>query len=73
MKTFKDYVEKRFNVKMPEGNIPGNWFTENNLPMVVKCSCCEMSMASPCAWIDNDGYVFCTECAGVNEDEENNC
>ena len=66
MKSFKDYIAERWNITMPEGNISGTWFAENRIPMIVKCTCCEMTMASPSAWIDDDGYVFCGECSGMN-------
>lgn len=67
MRSFRDYVEQEHNVKMPEGNISGAWFAENGFPMVVKCCCCEMSMASPSAWIDDEGYVYCGSCADMEE------
>jgi len=67
MKSFEEYVKFHFGVEMPHGNIPGSWFTENGIPMVVRCSCCEMTMASPSAWIDEEGYTFCGDCAGVSE------
>ena len=68
MVTFREYVRNHFNVEMPEGNISGLWFSQNSLPMVVRCACCDMSMASPSAWIDEDGNVFCSDCAEVEED-----
>ena len=67
MKSFKDYVESHGYEKMPEGNIPSIWFKRNFLPMVVKCTCCEMTMASPSAWVDDNGYTYCGDCAGVSE------
>ena len=71
MKSFKDYVEKRFNIKMPEGNISGEWFMKSSLPMIVKCSCCEMTMASPSAWVDYEEYTYCSDCADIREENEN--
>ena len=68
MKSFKEYVEENFNIKMPEGNISGEWCMKSSLPMGVKCTCCEMTMASPTAWVDDEGYTFCGECAGVRKD-----
>lgn len=65
MKSFFDYVRTELHTSIPEGNIPGSWFSENGIPMVVRCSCCEMTMASPSAWIDDDGYTYCAECADV--------
>lgn len=66
MISFRQYVESQ-NIKMPHGNIPGSWFMENNLPMVLRCSCCDMTMASPSVWIDDEGYVYCGDCAGIKE------
>ena len=48
---------------MPQGEIPGSWFEENRLPMVLRCSCCENTMIAPSARIDEQGYVFCENCA----------
>ena len=67
MKSFNEYVTNQ-GIKMPEGNIPGTWFAKNRLPMVVRCCCCDMTMASPSAWIDDNGYTYCSDCAGVSED-----
>lgn len=67
MKSFSEYIESKGYPKMPEGNVPARWFMENFLPMMVRCSCCDMTMASPSAWIDDNGYTFCADCAGVSE------
>ena len=67
MKNFYEYAANR-GIKVPEGNISGEWFHANHFPMVVKCYCCEMSMALPSAYIDDDGYTYCPDCAGVSED-----
>ncbi len=67
MKSFNEYVANQ-GIKMPEGHIPGTWFAKNRLPMVVRCCCCDMTMASPSAWIDDNGYTYCSDCAGVSED-----
>ena len=68
MKSFEEYVAENLEVEMPHGNIPGSWFVENGIPMVVRCTCCEMTMASPSAWVNDEGYTFCADCAGVNEE-----
>lgn len=68
MKSFKDFILDEYNLKMPEGNISGAWFAEHRLPMIVRCACCEMTMASPSAWVDEDGYAYCSDCAGVSEE-----
>ena len=63
MKSFKDYIAEHWNITMPEGNISCAWFAENSIPMIVKCTCCEMTMASPSAWVDEEGYTYCGNCA----------
>ena len=68
MMSFKQYVESRGYEKMPEDNVPAIWFKRNFLPMVVRCAHCEMTMASPSAWVDDEGYTYCSDCAGVNEE-----
>ena len=68
MKSFADYIKEHRNLEMPSGNIPGSWFVENSLPMIVHCTCCEMTMASPSAWIDDEGYIYCSDCAEVEEE-----
>ena len=68
MKSFKEYAESHGYEKMPEGNVPAIWFKRNFLPMIVRCYCCEMTMALPSAWVDDKGYTYCSDCAGVNEE-----
>ena len=67
MKSFMDYAKKRYN-DMPEKVIPGDWFAKHGIPMIVRCNCCDMTMATPSAYLDDEGYTYCSECAGVNED-----
>jgi len=68
MKSFTEYVRDR-SIEIPEKEIPGSWFNQHGYPMVVRCTCCEMTMAIPSAWIDDNGYTYCSDCAGVNEEE----
>ena len=68
MMSFTEYVHQNRGVEVPAGNIDGAWFHENHIPMVVRCCCCEMTMASPSAYIDDDGYTYCSDCAGISED-----
>ena len=68
MKNFFDYVRDEFHVSIPKGDIPGEWFYENRIPMVVRCSCCDMTMASPSAWVDDEGYTYCASCADIKEE-----
>jgi len=67
MKTFFDYVRDQ-GIAIPETNIPGSWFHKHGYPMIVRCCCCEMTMAIPSAWIDDKGYTYCSDCAGVDEE-----
>ena len=67
MVSFFDFVRNQ-GIEVPKGNISGAWFHENGFPMVVACSCCGMTMASPSAWIDDEGYTYCTDCANVEEE-----
>ena len=66
MKSFMEYAKDRFG-DVPEKEISGAWFSKHSLPMVVRCACCEMTMALPSAYIDDDGYTFCSDCADVSE------
>lgn len=68
MKSFYDYARENLHIEVPKGNISGAWFCENNLLMVVACCCCGMTMASPSAWIDEEGYTYCSDCAGIEEE-----
>lgn len=67
MISFRKYVENKMKIEMPRGNISGEWFYNNNLPIVVECCCCGMTMASPSAWIDEEGYVYCGTCSDMEE------
>jgi hypothetical protein len=64
MRTAETYIFEEMGVEMPKGNIPGSWFAENALPMIVRCTCCDTSMALPSAMIDDDGTIYCPSCAG---------
>ena len=62
MKDFFSYIKER-GVDVPEGpNIPGEWFSKHGYPMVVRCCCCDMTMAIPSAWVDDEGYTYCADC-----------
>lgn len=67
MTNFMDYVRER-GIEIPEHTISGAWFAEHGYPIVVRCSCCGMTMATPSAYIDEEGYTFCSDCAGVDEE-----
>lgn len=63
MRTAERYIYEELGVEMPKGNITGAWFAEHHLPMIVKCTCCEVTMALPSARIDEDGTIYCPSCA----------
>ena len=65
MLSFTDYIKQEIGLEIPKGNISGEWFYEHQIPMVVRCSCCGMTMASPSAWVDDEGYTYCADCADV--------
>lgn len=67
MKSFFDYVREQ-GIEIPERTISGEWFHEHGFPMIVRCCCCDMTMASPSAWIDKQGYTYCSDCAEVEEE-----
>jgi len=52
------------------GAISGSEFAKYDLPMVVSCFNCEMTMVFFSALIDGDGRIFCSECGGEYEEEE---
>ena len=64
MKTFIQYWKDRSNEDIPN-EIPGTWFSERGLPMIVACCCCGMTMALPSAVISDDEYIYCESCAEV--------
>jgi len=68
MVTFKKFIASRYGIKMPQGNIPGSWFVENGLPMIVACTCCGTTMASPGSYVDEEGQCYCSSCADAEED-----
>ena len=64
VRTAKQWIKEELNIEMPNGNIGGEWFANNNLPMIVQCTCCEMTMALPSAMINDAGIIFCQNCVG---------
>lgn len=67
MKSFREYVEQVLGTEMPHGNISGDWFVKYGIPLIVRCRCCDMTMAIPSAWIDDEGYTYCANCADIEE------
>lgn len=62
LRTAEKYIFEEMGVEMPKGEISGEWFAENDLPMVVQCTECGMTMALPSALIDAEGYCYCAGC-----------
>ena len=67
MRSFFEYVRAR-GIDIPEGSISGEWFSEHGYPMIVRCACCDMTMAVTSAYIDDEGYTLCGSCADVEEE-----
>ena len=63
-KAMEDYVQEDLGIEVPEGTLDGAWFNSHNLPMVVQCRCCETSMVLFSAWVDEEGFCYCPQCAG---------
>lgn len=57
------WIFEEMGVKMPKDIVPGSWFAENGLPMIVECACCGMTIALPSAIVDDDGTCYCPSCA----------
>ena len=70
MKSFGQYILEKYNLSLPKGEINGEWFHKNGLPMIVACSCCDMTMASPNCYVDDDGCCYCSGCADIDEMRE---
>lgn len=63
MKIAKQWLLENMGIEIPAGEVSAEWFIDNNLPMIVRCSCCETTMILPSAIVDDDGYVYCGSCA----------
>lgn len=63
-RTSRQWIKEELNVEMPMDCIEGKWFIDNNLPMIAKCTCCEAIMILPNALINDEGEIFCQDCAG---------
>lgn len=49
--------------KAVEGSVSMGTFLAHNVPMVVACTYCEMTMTLPGSYINENGQIFCRECA----------
>lgn len=70
MRTAETYIFEEMGVEMPRGEIPGAWFAEHALPMIVSCTNCGATMALPSAMINDDGACFCPNCANDSDNYE---
>lgn len=69
MKTGKDIL-KEHGVEMDEhGRIPVSEISKVGLPAVVACCCCDMSMTILSCLVDEEGYIYCGDCAPVIADQ----
>ena len=46
-------------------NITAGDLMAADLPMVVACTHCSMTMVVTNCWVAEDGHTFCWECAGI--------
>ena len=63
MKTVHEWLKDNGCGAIPE-KANAEWFVKHNLPMIVECSCCGMTMAMPNSFVDDKGYVYCADCGG---------
>ena len=66
MKTFEQWLKDERGIEMPQGEVPGSWFTQHNLPMIVRCTCCYSTMALPSAMVDENGFTYCPSCIDLH-------
>lgn len=63
MKQMKQFLEENLGINIPNHEIiSAEWFEENNLPMVVSCTCCGETMLLFSGVVDEEGYIFCHSC-----------
>lgn len=63
MKSFAKYIKENYNLDLPHPTVSMEWMHDHGFPMVVECACCGMTMALPCAYVSEDEYVYCGDCA----------
>lgn len=67
MKNFKEWYKAVSGKEISESALHnGNWYIERGLPMVVSCTCCESTLLLPGVYIDDEDYIYCPSCAGVD-------
>jgi len=63
MKTVNEWLRENGCGEIP-AKADGKWFAKHNLPMIIACKCCGMTMAMPNALVDDKGYTYCRDCGG---------
>lgn len=53
-----------------EDPIPGQVFFDLGLNIIVRCTGCQMTMALPSCYVDDEGHTWCRDCAGIVEEQE---
>lgn len=67
MKTFKEWYKDVAGIE-PDYETREDrlvWCQERNLPMIVSCTCCGSTMVVFGAFVDEEDYIYCPSCAGV--------
>lgn len=57
-----EYLKNK-GIEIPKGSVPMAWFDKNDLPVIVECNCCGMTMCSLSAYLDKDMFTYCGDCA----------
>ncbi len=66
MKSFKDWY-KEISGKDFDINTCQQSLAAVGIPMVVTCTCCKSILLLPSAYLDDENYIYCSSCAGVEE------
>lgn len=56
-----EYLKTK-GIEIPKGSVSMAWFDKNDLPMIVECACCGMTMCSLSAYLDDDMMTYCGDC-----------
>lgn len=68
MKSFKEWYKAVSGKDLPDTQLHnGNWFAAEGLPIVVSCTCCESTLLLPGAYLDDEDYIYCPNCAEIEE------
>ena len=63
LKKATEFIRGELGIEIPAGEVNGTWFAENNIPMVVECTDCGMTMIVFSAYTDDNGQLYCENCA----------